>query len=1830
MLATIVQVESPLPAGMAVGIGQTVPFQVIYDAPVAVIGSPQARVNVQKPSSAQAVAQFNGISGGGHILNFSYTVAVGDVQLGIPPQFDVLLAPDNFLIGGSIINVSTGLPADRNVTASDVTIADWNPGLRADGVAPPQPLVQPTVYVNPTVWQGGAWSDQHPDYFVIRGTAGTGPLPADEVLTVTVNGATYRATSTSATTPGSFFVGATGQWEIRIRPVGLLPATAPTSGTLAPWSTTDSANYNVIATLTDAAGNTSTSGSSAQVVIDMIAPELTNVLSTIPAGTYTVGDVLDVYVQYDEPIRVIGNPTLEIDITPTPKTAAYDPVATAAWPDRDRVYFTYTIQPGDATAALDFVATTSLNLNGGFIEDLAANPAPITLPAPGGPNSLAGQKTIEIDTTAPILATPFVAATVPNGTYVVGGPPITLTATFSKPVVVTGTPQIELNSFPGRVAVYSGGSGTNTLSFTYVVQPGDDTGDLDYASNSALQLNGGQIQDIAGNNAVLTLPAPGSANSLAGQHAIVVAATPTVIQVESPDLAGLYTAGDTVRIRVAFSKVVTVTATQLPVLQLGTQPTPAVAQWARYIDPNTGNPSSAASIISEFEYLVKPGDTTNGQFLNYLATNSLNVGAGMNLVWTGPAIPNVLAADPTLPPLVDADNLLPQAQIVIGPDSVAPAAPILTLNDTTNDIGNYPTDGITRIQTVAVSGLENGFNVVWEYKIGSGAWIKGGPISPTGTSSFTLPATSASGVTVYSPGDLQVRQSDWSGNVSPVATNPIAWTIDLAPPATLTGATIPETGPTGSGITTNPTVTVTGLAPGALLQWNGTYSPAGGGSVSPNPQTWINVGGTGFDTFPGGTFTFDLPVGVYNPATGSGVVVRQQDIAGNPSATPPWVQLNGGASVEVTNDVTPPLAPVIGLTADTTNDIGNYTNDGVTRNQSVSVSGLETAAGTTWQYRLGGASSSWLNGGPISATGTSSFTLPSASPAGTLYPVGSVEVRQTDRVGNVSPVVTNAAAWTIDIDAPATPSGATIPETGPAGSGITSNPTVTVTGLAQGALVQWNPTYSASNGGSVSGPWVSVPGTGIDSFPGGSVTFILPSGTYDPAAGTGVVVRQQDLAGNTSATPPWTQLTTSTGGTRVVVIVDTSITAPAMGLAQDTTPGFSPYTGSPYTTDGVTQNNVVNVTGLEVQNLSANPPQAGIDRWEYRINGGAWILGGTSAPTGSFTLPTGTYAPGSVEVREFDLAGNQATTSNSQTWSIDTTNPAIASISAAAGPYTAGQTVALAVNFTEPVFLSNSSPTLSLNIGGGRVATLATPVPVGGAGASTLTFNYVVQVGDTAAALAVTAFSLGTSQLADLAGNSPTALTLPSNPYVLGGPVVIDASICASSPGLGTTAPGPALAGPVLKVPIQFNTPVTGFGIGNIRLFWNERSTSLKGAWLTGSGANYELMLPRVATSLDGQYRLQISPTGIRSVAGSIPMTVPCNIYWQIGEPVAPPPPSPTLTAIGPNLAYDASNGDLYAYGAKVTMSGAAVNYNAYASQGWNAMAAAKPNGVTTIVWRHASGNLHFWRLSSASAHVSSDGWQAPSTAEFFATETTFQADLNGDSIIGAPPSGPTLTALESNGSVTLARDASGQLYANGQRITLSGNPVDYFGYVAQGWTAAAADVRDGVNTLVWRHASGNLHFWRLSSTWAHVTSEGWQTPGSAAFDATEVAFQTDLNSNGIVGQETMIEAVGGVRLSRDSNGYLYANGQRITIGGNPVDFFSYAAQGWTAAAADVRNGVNTLVWRHASGNLHFWRLSTNWAHVSSDGWQASGSADFISTELAFGIDFNNNGTVGS
>ncbi|MDD3484864.1 DUF4347 domain-containing protein, partial [Azovibrio restrictus] len=272
-------------------------------------------------------------------------------------------------------------------------------------------------------------------------------------------------------------------------------------------------------TLLDAVGNTATLtlnsvGSTAAVLVDGVAPAVSSV--SVPTnGTYKIGDSLNFTVNFGENVTVNtggGTPYLPItlDTGGTVQASYVSGSSTSA------LVFSYTVTSGTLDSNGIAVGAAITN-NGGTLRDAAGNDATLTL------NSVGSTAAVLVDGTAPTVTS--VTSSTGDGNYKAGDT-LSIQISFSENVSVTGTPQLTLETgTTDRVINYSSGSGSSTLSFTYTVQAGDTSADLDYLSTAALALNGGTIKDGAGNNATLTLPSPGASGSLGANRAIVIDTT---------------------------------------------------------------------------------------------------------------------------------------------------------------------------------------------------------------------------------------------------------------------------------------------------------------------------------------------------------------------------------------------------------------------------------------------------------------------------------------------------------------------------------------------------------------------------------------------------------------------------------------------------------------------------------------------------------------------------------------------------------------------------------------------------------------------------------------------------------------------------------------------------------------------------------------------------------------------------------------------------------------------------------------------------------------------------------------------------------------------------------------------------------------------------------------------------------------------------------------------------------------------------------------------------------------------------------------------------------
>ena len=557
--------------------------QVIFSEAVTVTGTPQLTL---KLGATTRIVNIDAVSGSGTTtLNFSYTVVAGDTSADLDYASTTALA-----LGTGTIKDSSGNAATLTLAAPGAAGSlGANKAIVIDTTAPTVSSVTSTkadgTYRNGTVVVQVVFSEN----VTVTGTPAL-VLWTGSARTVYVSSGSGTATLTF----GAMSINAGDN-------TGDLDYQSTSSLFLNLGSIADAAGNNAVLTL-PAPGAAGSLGANKAIVIDTIAPVVTSVTSSTADGTYKVGSVINLQVGFSEGVIVIGTPQLTLNLGATNRTVNYK-----SGTGSGTLTFSYTVQAGDTSADLDYVSATSL---AGTITDLATNAATLTLPTPGAAGSLGANKAIVIDTIAPVVTS--VTSSTADGAYTVGSV-IHLQLGFSEAVSVTGTPQLTLKTgATNQLANYTSGTGTATLTFTYTVQAGDTSADLDYVSATSLA---GTITDLATNAATLTLPTPGAAGSLGANKAIVIDTTaPTVTSVSSSIANGPYGLGSSLALQVTFSEAVTVTGTPQLTLETGT------------IDRVVNFAAGSGSPTLSFIYTVQSGDIA--AVLDYTSTEALAPNAG--------------------------------------------------------------------------------------------------------------------------------------------------------------------------------------------------------------------------------------------------------------------------------------------------------------------------------------------------------------------------------------------------------------------------------------------------------------------------------------------------------------------------------------------------------------------------------------------------------------------------------------------------------------------------------------------------------------------------------------------------------------------------------------------------------------------------------------------------------------------------------------------------------------------------------------------------------------------------------------------------------------------------------------------------------------------------------------------------------------------------------------------------------------------------------------------------------------------------------------------------
>ncbi len=118
----------------------------------------------------------------------------------------------------------------------------------------------------------------------------------------------------------------------------------------------------------------------------------------------------------------------------------------------------------------------------------------------------------------------------------------------------------------------------------------------------------------------------------------------------------------------------------------------------------------------------------------------------------------------------------------------------------------------------------------------------------------------------------------------------------------------------------------------------------------------------------------------------------------------------------------------------------------------------------------------------------------------------------------------------------------------------------------------------------------------------------------------------------------------------------------------------------------------------------------------------------------------------------------------------------------------------------------------------------------------------------TATSRTVTGLTNGTAYVIKVIARNAVGISLPS---------VNSVPVTPATTATDSTIP--SFTTTVTSIPLVFAAPITGFSVSHLSLFRNGSLISLRGTTITGSGANYVIQLPSLATNLKGSYRLDVS-----------------------------------------------------------------------------------------------------------------------------------------------------------------------------------------------------------------------------------------------------------------------------------------------------------------------------------------------------------------------------------
>jgi VCBS repeat-containing protein len=500
--------------------GDTISATVNFTELVNVTGTPQITLNI-----GGTLVKANYVSGSGtSALTFSYTILAGQTDAN-----GISINANSLGLNGGTIKDAVGNNATQGFALLTDNISYKVDTTAATAVADIRNSDEDTTPITGTVATNDTNKDGSESYAIVGSAAGTyGTLTMnangtysyarsvvlDSIQTTAVETFTYKVTDAAGNTTQSTLT-------INMAPVN---DAAVIGGDL--LKTVNETN----AAMTVTGALTITDVDSAQTfnaLTGVVGTYGSFSMTTAGAWTYVMSAAQDQFkagVAYTDVFTVSSADGTSKIVTVTINGTNDAPVVAAIIPDQTAnpgEAFSYTLPAGTFSDPDDTLTYTATRGDGTALPNWLTFDA-ATLTFSGTPTSaidinlkvIASDGTSSVSDVFRVFIAPavtslaVVSATGVANTRLNAGDVATIEVNFIEAVTVTGTPQLALNIGGTLVqANYASGSGGTTLTFKYTVQAGQNDANGISIDANALTLNGGTIQDVHGNNAILNTPA---------------------------------------------------------------------------------------------------------------------------------------------------------------------------------------------------------------------------------------------------------------------------------------------------------------------------------------------------------------------------------------------------------------------------------------------------------------------------------------------------------------------------------------------------------------------------------------------------------------------------------------------------------------------------------------------------------------------------------------------------------------------------------------------------------------------------------------------------------------------------------------------------------------------------------------------------------------------------------------------------------------------------------------------------------------------------------------------------------------------------------------------------------------------------------------------------------------------------------------------------------------------------------------------------------------------------------------------------------------------------